>query len=113
MSEERARSGSPYDGTVTVAGFELKGPRIVGLFAPVVAAAAFALVHVFAFRGQAVLVGSLFLTALVMGYAYERTASLAMAAAIHGGYNAILALLAYAMIVSGLAPTEAAALVLP
>lgn len=73
------------------------------------ASATFALVHLITLRGpplgQAVLVGSLFLTTLVMGYAYERTRNLAVNAAIHGGYNAVLLLLAYAVITSGMAPT--------
>lgn len=77
------------------------------------ASAAFAAVHVFSFRGQAVLLGSLFLTSLVLGYAYERTGNLWVAAGMHGGYNAIVALLAYLVLVSGVAPNEAAAVVLP
>ena len=73
------------------------------------ASAVFALVHLLTLTGpllgQTVLVGSLFVTALVLGYAYERTGNLAVNAAIHGGYNAVLLVLAYLVFASGMAPT--------
>ena len=56
------------------------------------------------FVGQVVVIGSLFITSLVFGYAYERTGNLAVNAVIHGGYNAVLLVLAYLVFSSGLAP---------
>jgi len=53
--------------------------------------------------GKLVLLGSLLVTALVLGTAYERTQNLAVNAVVHGVYNAVLLLLAYVVLTSGFA----------
>jgi len=40
----------------------------------------------------------------VLGFAYERTRNLLVNAVIHGAYNVVLLLLAYAVFSSGLTP---------
>jgi hypothetical protein len=53
--------------------------------------------------GKLVLLGSLLVTSLVLGFAYERTQNLVVNAVIHAVYNAVLLLLAYAVFSAGLA----------
>lgn len=76
--------------------------------AVVLASATFASIHyltmVGPFVGKLVVLGSLFVTSLVFGFAYERTRNLLVNAVIHGGYNATLLMLAYLVFRSGLAP---------
>jgi hypothetical protein len=75
--------------------------------AVVLASATFAGIHyltyVGPFAGKLVLVGSLFLTSLVFGFAYVRTRNLLVSAVVHGGYNATLLMLAYVVFSTGLA----------
>ncbi|MFB6095967.1 MAG: lysostaphin resistance A-like protein [Haloferacaceae archaeon] len=52
--------------------------------------------------GKVVLLGSLFITSLVLGVAYERTRNLAVNAVVHGAYNAALLVLAYVVFSQGL-----------
>lgn len=74
--------------------------------AVIVASAAFAAVHVFSIQGSVIgelaFLGSLFVTSLVLGFAYERTDNLAVNVVIHGTYNAILLLGAYVLITAGI-----------
>ena len=76
--------------------------------AVVLASVTFAAIHyltlVGPLAGKLVLVGSLLVTSLVFGVAYERTGNLLVNAVIHGTYNAVLLLLAYVVFSSGMVP---------
>lgn len=80
-------------------------PSIVAV---VLASLTFAAIHyltlVGPLFGKFVILGSLFITSLVFGFAYERTRNLAVNAIIHGVYNATLLVLAYIALTFGAVP---------
>ncbi|WP_255150234.1 CPBP family intramembrane glutamic endopeptidase [Halorarius halobius] len=75
--------------------------------AVVAASTTFAAIHyltlVGPLAGKLVVLSSLFITSLVLGFAYERTGNLLVNAVVHGAYNAVLLVLAYVAFRSGLA----------
>ena len=82
---------------------EVLSPTLAVVLASVTFTAIHYLTLVGPLAGKAVLLGSLFVTSLVFGFAYERTGNLLVNAVVHGVYNAVLLVLAYAVFASGLA----------
>jgi membrane protease YdiL (CAAX protease family) len=83
---------------------EVLSPTLAVLLASVTFAAIHYLTLVGPLAGKLVLVGSLLVTSLVFGFAYERTGNLLVNAVVHGTYNAVLLLLAYVVFSSGMVP---------